>query len=103
MIGCGGHFIRTGSEARRRGKCVTIQAVGRRVEAKAGIALRGGVGEIAELRGRERQGAESFGFIRRWTSGWGEWLWGVTVTVEGVCRPATGVVRWAERANLERR
>lgn len=103
MVGGGGgsHFIRAGGEARRGGECVTVQAVGRRVEAQACVTLRGGVREIAQLRPRERQRAEAFAVVHRGASGRGERLRRVAVAVQGVSRAAAGVVRWAEGANLE--
>lgn len=71
------------------------------MEAKPSVTLCGGIGKIAKLRTRERQGTESFTFIYRWTSGRREWLRGVAVTMERVCGSAAGVIRRAERANLE--
>lgn len=73
------------------------------MEAKPGVTLRGGVGYITQLRSREWQGAESFAVIHRWTSGRGERLGGVAVTMEGECGSAAGVIGWAESADLERR
>ena len=54
------------------------------------------------MRRRERQGTESFGVVRRRTSGRGERLRRVAVTMERVRGAAAGVVRRAERAHLER-
>ena len=48
-----------------------------------------------------RQRTKSFAFIRRWPSGSMEGLRGVAVTVERVDGAVAGVVRRAERANLE--
>lgn len=100
--GCGGHFIRAGGEAWRRRECVAIQTVGWRVEPETSIALWGVVGQISKLTGGKREGAESFAVKRRRTSRRGERLGRVAVTVKGVRGSATGVVWWAEGANLER-
>lgn len=101
--GCGGHLIGAGGEAWGWRECVAIQTVGWRVEPETGVALWGVVGQIAELAGGKREGAESFAVKRRRTSRRGKRLGRVAVTVKGVRGSATGVVWWAEGANLEGR
>ena len=73
------------------------------MEAKPGVSLRGGVGQIAELRRRERQRAESVALVQRRASGRVEGLRGGAVTMERVRGSAAGVITWAESADLERR
>lgn len=103
MIGSGSgrHFVGAGSEAWRRGECVTVQTVGGRMEAKPGVARRSGVGQIADLRGGERQGAESIAVVHRRAPGRRERLRGVAVAVEGERGSAAGVVGRAQSADLE--
>lgn len=106
MVGSDGrrHFVGAGSQAGRRGERITIQAVWGRVETEPGVARRcGGVGQVAQLGGRQRQRAESFTIVHRRASGGRERIGAVAVAVEGQRRAAGAVVGRAEGAHLEGR
>lgn len=97
------HLVGAGGQAGRRGEGVAVQAVGRRVEAEPGVARRGGVGQVAQLGGGERQRAESFAVVQRRAPGGRERIRPVAVAVEGQPRAAGAVVGRAEGAHLEGR
>lgn len=72
------------------------------MEAETGVALWRGVGQISELGRRKRKRTEAFCVIRRWASWRRKRFGAVAIAMQGVCRPAAGVLWWTERANLER-